>query len=130
MKAYWDSAALVETTVNASLRARLQAEGAFTRSHSLAETFSALTAGGLAVRTDADSAAQFIEALIPRLEFVELTPAEIAAALREAKAKGVRGGRVHDFLHAVAANKSGANELLTLDRNDFADLTSIKVSQV
>lgn len=41
------------------------------------------------------------------------------AGLSKARQRGVRGGRVHDYLHALAAVKSGANELLTLDRNDF-----------
>jgi predicted nucleic acid-binding protein len=122
VKAYWDSAALVEATANIDLRQRLEREGAYTRSHSLLETFSALTAGGLAVRTDADGAARIIENFLPRLEFVELTPAEIIVALREARKRGVRGGRVHDFMHAVAAQKCKASALLTLDKNDFADL--------
>lgn len=131
MKAYWDSAALVEATVNTSLRERLEKEGAFTRSHSLLETFSALTAGGLAVRTDAEGAARVIESLLPRLEFIELTPQEIVSALKHARELGVRGGRVHDLMHVVAAEKSKAPALLTLDKNDFAGLSgSLTIEQV
>ena len=52
-------------------------------------------------------------------------------ALTLARKRGVRGGRVHDFMHAVAAEKSGATELLTADRNDFETLTSlINVRQI
>jgi predicted nucleic acid-binding protein len=40
------------------------------------------------------------------------------------------GGRVHDYLHAVAAQKSGAKKLLTLDENDFNDLTKVEIEQV
>jgi predicted nucleic acid-binding protein len=44
---------------------------------------------------------------------------------------GVRGGRVHDFIHAMAAQKSGATTLLTMDKNDFTGLTSsVAVEQV
>jgi predicted nucleic acid-binding protein len=50
--------------------------------------------------------------------------------LRETRKRGVRGGRIHDYLHAVAAEKSGANKLLTLDRHDFNDLTKVEIEQV
>jgi predicted nucleic acid-binding protein len=50
--------------------------------------------------------------------------------LKEARKKGVRGGRVHDYLHAVAAEKSGSRKLLTLDRNDFNDLTTVEIEAV
>jgi predicted nucleic acid-binding protein len=36
---------------------------------------------------------------------------------------------VHDYLHTVAAEKSGAKTILTLDKNDFADLTGLKIEQ-
>jgi predicted nucleic acid-binding protein len=47
------------------------------------------------------------------------------AALRTARKRGVRGGRVHDFMHAVAAAKAGAEKILTLDKNDFDGLTAL-----
>src|SRR5262249_51925683 len=96
-------------------------EKAFTRAHALAESFSALT-GNPEIRLDADMAARTLEQLLPELEFVDLSAAEIIAALKKARRKGVRGGHVHDLLHAAAADKSGAEELLTLDANDFAGL--------
>jgi predicted nucleic acid-binding protein len=43
--------------------------------------------------------------------------------LKQAQKRGVRGGRVHDYLHARAAEKAGAEELLTTDQYDFASLT-------
>jgi predicted nucleic acid-binding protein len=121
MKAYWDSSVLVETTINSDLRTRLRNEKGFTRTHSLAEVFSALT-GNPRVRADASQAAETIEQLAEHLEFTDLTSAEVISALKKAKRKGVRGGHVHDLLHAAAADKSGAKELLTLDTNDFQGL--------
>jgi len=50
--------------------------------------------------------------------------------LKEARKKGVRGGRIHDYLHAVAAEKSGARQLLTLDKNDFNGLTTVEIEAV
>ena len=65
------------------------------------------------------------------LDFVDLTAGEVIAALKEAQSRGVRGGRVHDFMHAKAAEKSGAKELLTTDQYDFNSLTeSVKVELV
>jgi len=130
MKAYWDSSALVESTIDLALQQRLHAERGFARPHVLAECSSALTAGGLGVRMDADDAAKALDNLSAHLDWVELTPAEVLAAVKRAKKLGVRGGRVHDLMHAVAADKSGADELLTVDRNDFIGLAKLPIAQV
>jgi predicted nucleic acid-binding protein len=63
--------------------------------------------------------ARTVDNLAEDLDFVELTAEEVRRALKQAKRRGVRGGLVHDFMHAVAAEKSGAKELLTLDKQDF-----------
>jgi predicted nucleic acid-binding protein len=130
MKNYWDSSALVEATVDLPLRKRLHDEGGFTRPHALSEIFSALTAGSLSIRTDGETAAQIIEGLADDLKFVDLTAPEIISALKKTKRLGVRGGRVHDFLHAGAAEKAGAEKIITLDENDFNDLTKLKIELV
>lgn len=131
MKAYWDSSALVEATSDLDLRLRLRNEGGITRTHALAEVFSAPTSGNLAFRLDADAAAETIENLAADLEFIDLSARETLLALRHARKRGVRGARVHDFLHAVAAEKSGVAELLTLDRKDFDQLVdSVKIELV
>jgi hypothetical protein len=115
VKPYWDSSALIEACQNQVLRARLHREGGLTRTHPLAETFSTLIGGNLAFRVDADAAAQVIPGLARELTFHDLSPAEVLTALRAARKKGVRDGRVHDYLHALAAEKTGATKLLTLD---------------
>jgi predicted nucleic acid-binding protein len=130
MSAYWDSSALIEACNSASLRARLHQERGLTRTHSLAEVFSTLTGGNLAFRLDADGASRTLASLISDLDFQGLTAEEVLQALKEARKRGVRGGRVHDYLHAVAAEKSGAAKLLTLDKNDFNDLTKVEIEQV
>jgi predicted nucleic acid-binding protein len=131
MKAYWDSSALVQASSDLALRRRLNTERGLTRTHALAESFSALTGGNLSIRLDADAAARTVESLAHDLDFVDLTPQETLKALKEARRRGVRGGRVHDFLHAIAAQKSGATHLLTVDENDFESLTdTLKVEHV
>ena len=124
MKTYWDSSALVESVWESSVQARLRRERGITRSHALAETFAALT-GNPQNRVDADVATTLIQQLADSLDFVDLTAAEMLAALKTARKLGVRGGRVHDLFHAVAAKKCGAKKILTLDKNDFTGLTEI-----
>lgn len=130
MKPYWDSSALVEATTDLALRLRVQRENPFTRTHSLAEAFSALTGGNLGIRVDADDAAETLANLAGDLHFVDLDKADVLTAFKSARRKGVRGGRVHDYLHAVAAEKQEATQIVTLDRNDFTGLTSVKVEQL
>lgn len=105
MRLYWDSSALIEACQSVVLRARLHGEGGMTRTHTLAEAFSTLTGGNLAFRLDADAAAQLIASLASDLAFRDLTAGDVLTGLRAARKKGVRGGRVHDYLHALAAEK-------------------------
>jgi predicted nucleic acid-binding protein len=130
MKAYWDSSALIQASQEADLRRRLALERGFSRRHSLAETFSALT-GKPHIRVSASDAALLLEDLVQDLDFVELSTDEIIGAAKDAQALGVRGGRIHDLLHARAALKSGAKQLLTMDRHDFEKLVSgLSIEQV
>jgi predicted nucleic acid-binding protein len=130
MKAYWDSSAIIAAWVNPDLRVRLHQERGITRTHSLAEIFSAFTGGNLTIRQDADEAARTVADLARDLEFMDLNQTDVLAALQRARVKGVRGGRVHDFLHAVAAEKVKAPKLVTVDRNDFAELTTVEIEQL
>jgi hypothetical protein len=130
MKAYWDSSALVETTLDPSLGTRLAADRGWTRSHAITEVFSALT-GKPQNRVDPRVAALTVQTLSQHLDFIDLTPGEMLTGLSQCKALGVRGGHVHDYMHALAAVKSGAKTLFTLDRNDFAGLVpGLTIEQV
>jgi hypothetical protein len=108
----------------------LHRERGLTRIHTLAEVFSTLTGGNLAFRLGADEAAKTVANLAGDLDFQDLAATDVLKALNEARKKGVRGGRIHDFLRAVAAEKSGARKLLTLDGNDFNDLTTVEIEAV
>ncbi|MCI0743888.1 MAG: PIN domain-containing protein [Verrucomicrobia subdivision 3 bacterium] len=130
MKPYWDTSALVEATIDPVLRSRVRSEQPYTRTHSLAEAFSALTGGNLGIRLEADDATATLENLAEDLDFVELDKTDVLTALKTARRKGVRGGRVHDYLHAVAAEKQKATQLVTLDRNDFVELTTLTIEQL
>lgn len=126
MNQYWDSSALVLAAGDPILRRRLATERGFSRLHALAEVFSTLT-GGLTHRLSADAALAIVENLSLDLEFVDLTRDEILTGLRSAKRKGVRGGRVHDYLHVLAAEKAAVQRILSSDRNDFHGLSSLLI---
>jgi predicted nucleic acid-binding protein len=126
MTIYWDSSALIEAVYSPDLMRRLLHDGGTTRPHSLAETFSVLT-GNPVSRIDADDAARVVKHLAANLTFVEISADETLRALQQARKKGVRGGRIHDFLHAAAAEKAGADRILTLDRQDFSELTDVEI---
>ena len=130
MKAYWDSSALLAAARTIGLRERLNTEKGFSRRHALAEVFSALT-GKPHLRLPPDEAARLLHDLVGDLEFVDLGTEDFLRGFDNARALGVRGGHIHDLLHALAAQKSGASELLTLDQNDFAGLVpGLSISQV
>lgn len=91
-------------------------------SDALVEAFSTLTGGRLGFQYLAEDAAALIRELSARMNFVELNSAETLAALDAAQKKGVRGGRVHDWLHARAAHKAKVTELVTDNFSDFVGL--------
>lgn len=124
MKTYCDTSALIVALHDETLRARLDNGEHVTRVHTLAELFSTLTGGRLRFKYTPAAASLLIEGLCPRLALVELDAAQTRAALADAGRRGVTGGRVHDWLHAVAAGQSGAERLLTSNVDDFRDLES------
>ena len=130
MSAYWDSSAVIAAWIEPDLRLRLHRERGITRTHTLAEIFSAFTGGNLTIRQDAEQAARTVENLALDLDFVDLEAAQVLEALKSARARGVRGGRVHDYLHAVAAEKNQASKIVTVDRNDFDGLANVPVEQL
>lgn len=130
MKAYWDSSALISASGDDDVRDRLTAERGFSRRHALAEMFSALT-GKAHLKMKASEASVLVKEIAANLEFIELSTEEILEAVSVTESLGVRGGHIHDLLHAKAALKSGAKILLTLDRNDFDNLVpSLTIEQL
>ena len=122
MKRYWDASALIDALHDRRVEQKALEPDQWTRPHALAEAFATLTGGRLGFRYLPDDAAALIRELTQTMNFVELDAAETLAALEAAQQRGVRGGRVHDWLHARAAQKAGVNELLTDNLNDFAGL--------
>ena len=121
MKTYWDSSALIVALHDPDLRARIKPDDNGSRPHRLAEVFSTLTKG-VNYRYSPTDAANMIEDLAKDLNFVELDAIETLRGVKQASALGVRGGRIHDLMHATAAAKFEADVLFTLDNAGFSTL--------
>ena len=118
MKNYWDSSALVKLLHLDLGRPALKPGQDATRAHSLSEIFSTLTKG-VSFRYSPEDAAKMICDLARDLSFIEIGKDEALAAISSATRLGVRGARVHDLMHALAARKFGASTLMTLDIAGF-----------
>ncbi|MSU58937.1 MAG: hypothetical protein EXS35_12355 [Pedosphaera sp.] len=123
MKRYWDTSALVDALHDSRIEALATGPDQGTRPHALAEAFSTLTGGRLGFKYLPSDAAALLLELTAGFNFVELNAAEIHSALDEAEKRGVRGGRVHDWLPARAAQKANVTVLLTDNLGDFSGLT-------
>lgn len=123
MKRYWDTSALVEALHDSQIETLALEPDQWTRPHTLAEAFSTLTGGRLGFKYLPSDAAAMRQKLTLGFNFIELDAKETLAALDEAEKRGVRGGRVHDWMHARAAQKAGVAVLLTDNASDFAGLT-------
>lgn len=125
MKAYWDSSALIKALHDQKLRTSLRRGKDGTRPHSLSEIFSTLTKK-VSFHYSANEAAEIIESLADSLDFIELNAEEAVSAINSASSEGVRGARIHDLMHAIAAQKYEATVIFTLDEAGFSTLkTSI-----
>jgi hypothetical protein len=122
MKRYWDASALIDALHDSRVELMAFEPDQWTRPHTLAETCATLTGGRLGFRYLPDDAAALVRELTQTMNFVELTATETLAALELAQRHGVRGGRMHDWLHARAAQKPGVVVLLTDNLSDFAGL--------
>ena len=86
--------------------------------------------GNPKARMDSDDAAKVVGRLAENLHFTELTADDVLQAMKSAKKRGVRGVRIHDFLHAAAAKIGNATKILTLDKYDFSELTELEIEVI
>lgn len=120
-----DSSILVAAVVSSEEHHRvcdqlLNQQGLGIYSHGIAETFSTLTGGKRGVTMGASPVAQVLEDdYLPVLSTTSLTVAEMLRAMREAQARGLRGGGIYDYLHLVAARKAKARFIYTLNISSF-----------
>ncbi len=129
MKSYWDSSALIDVILNQpAARSRFLSErDKVTRCHTLAESFSQLTGGRLGHKLAPDIAADIVRRFAEQMTIVSLNDKETLAALAQCRKRGVRGGAVHDFLHAYAAELHECKTIFTGNTADFIAVTGLKV---
>jgi predicted nucleic acid-binding protein len=122
---YLDSSVLVAALVedepaHEACLALLRKRDLATWTYALAEVFATLTGGRLGLRVPAAVATALMQSsLLPRLRLIELPGADLIDAIGESERAGVRGGAILDFLHLVAARRSAATTLYTLNHRHF-----------
>jgi predicted nucleic acid-binding protein len=122
VKRYWDTSALVDALHNSQIEAKVLEPDQWTRPHTLSEAFSTLTGGRLGFKYAPDDAAALLKEITARMNFVELDKKQTLAALALAQERGIRGGRIHDWMHARAATRAGVTVLVTENHSDFVGL--------
>jgi predicted nucleic acid-binding protein len=106
---------------------RVQAgkDDGFISAHSLAEMYSVLTSLPVPYRHTPEQALLSVEEnVLKYIKPVALIGSEYATLIREAAKSQVRGGRVYDALLLKAAEKVGADRILTLNLKHFQSLAS------
>jgi predicted nucleic acid-binding protein len=90
--------------------------------HSLAETFSVMSALPVVPAIPPEQAVLFVEEVRERLTVISLTEAEYFSTIKKTAEAGFRGGRVYDALLLACAEKSGADEIYTWNLKHFQAL--------
>ncbi len=139
MRVYWDTSAAINAAISKPVWERLSKEEHFARTHLLSEFFSTMTGRGIAVLDaagnpvryvmSAKDASVWLRKFARRVSFVDLDAQETLDGLDEATMKGVQGGRVHDYGHALSAIKAKADVILTRNPADFGGLSAIALEQ-
>jgi predicted nucleic acid-binding protein len=122
VKRYWDTSALVDALHDSKIEAKVLEPDQWTRPQTLSEAFSTLTGGRLGFKYAPDDAAALLKEITARMNFVELDKKQTLAALALAQERGIRGGRIHDWMHASAAARAGVAILVTENHSDFIGL--------
>lgn len=73
-------------------------------------------------RVDAHDASEIVSNMARHLSVEDLSTAQVLRVLAEGKQRGVRGGQVHDLLHAAAAVEAECDVVATYNLADFRGL--------
>ena len=119
MKRFLDASVLVEACLSQSPKftaadALVRTSGAITSAHALAEAYATLS-GDLRLRINPYDAAQMVGDLATTIHVHALAAKPYVALIREAPAKGIRGGALFDAIHAQAARETRCVEIHTLN---------------
>lgn len=88
--------------------------------HTLAELYSTLSGLPVRPRISPEAARELVrENVESTAEIVSLLPEDYSLVLQRMADRGLSGGVIYDALLARAAEKAGAEKLLTLNESDF-----------
>ena len=131
MKTYWDTSAAINAAFSPEVFSRLETGEHVARLHLLAEFFATMTGRGIEIADDEGNVdrmvftqkecAAWLKNFAQRIKFEELTRDEALTALEKAQSAGVQGARIYDYWHALVAEKSKADELITRNTRHFQD---------
>lgn len=94
--------------------------------HAIAEIYATLTVLQLRPMITPGQTAYLIEEnVLKAADVINLDKDDYVAAVRRMTALGMKSGAIYDALHVVAAEKAHADELLTLNRRDFARMPPV-----
>ncbi len=89
-------------------------------SHTVAEVYAVLSTLPVSPRISPGLAWRLInESILPKVSIVSLTSSEYIATVKHLSDLGLSGGAVYDALIVKAAQKSGADRIVTFNMNDF-----------
>jgi predicted nucleic acid-binding protein len=123
MKVFLDASILVEACLAESPKfgaadALVKTVGAVTSAHALAEAYPTLS-GDVRLRISPQDAAQMVGDLAHAMQVHALTAKPYLDLIRDAPAKGIRGGSFFDAIHAQAARETKCVEIHTLNVRHF-----------
>ena len=99
--------------------------------HSLAETYSVLTALPLPKKINSIEARMLIEeSILQRLQVVELDKTAYQHALESVSSKGLTNGIIYDALHVEAAQKAACSRIYTYNIDHFEALSPQEITVV
>jgi predicted nucleic acid-binding protein len=93
--------------------------------HGLVELYAILTTLPVTPRITAEQAQKLIrQSIMAHMDVVVLDEPDYQAVIEKVTTLGLRGGVVYDALHLQAAEKTGADRLVTFNRRDFGRLAA------
>ncbi len=108
---------------------RHDGNSASTATHTLAETYAAMTRLPVSPRVSPAEALVLVQEISSRISVVDLTMAEYVETIKRAAAQGISGGTIYDALHLQCARKVNATAIYTWNIRHFRmiapDLASI-----
>ncbi len=132
MRTYWDTSAAINAAISPEVFHRLKTGEHVARLHLLAEFFATMTGRGVEITDDEGNTermvfsqsecAAWLRTFSGKIKFEELTKEEALKALDNAQGLGVQGARVYDYWHALVAEKTKSDELITRNTRHFQDL--------